>query len=280
MNQALLSKTISRGMGLVKSSFAPAKPEQQAPEDITVMLPEDVPLTLMRVPGSADAMNRCSGKGSARSDDALRHGCPLTQDFYMGKYTITKIQWWSIMKTAPWKGLANALNAPESPVVYVSWNDAQDFIAALNDRIKVITGKSPALFRLPSEAEWQYAAQAGAKKRFYWGDDPGYTHIDKYAWYRHNAREVGNAYAHLVGLKMPNAFGLFDMCGNVWEWCDNSSPGHNDALEGDKTESAENSRRPLRGGSWADIGSCCCTVRQHTAGTRLADNGFRILLAS
>jgi formylglycine-generating enzyme len=176
----------------------------------------------------------------------------LTQGFWMGKYELTKAQWTAVMGTEPWSGRSYVLDDPDSPAVYISWNEAQAFITALND----YTGLT---FRLPTEAEWEYACRAGTTTRFYWGDDPEYTLIDDYAWWEENASNIGEEYAHVVGQKLPNAFGLYDISGNVWEWCQDwwdsdyysSSPGT------DPEGPASGASRVLRGGNWFIQGIYC-----------------------
>ena len=140
------------------------------------------------------------------------HLVNIGQEFYFGRYEVTKAQWEAVMGTRPWEGESLVSTHPDSPAVYISWNDAQDFITALNQ-----TGQG--IFRLPSEAEWEYACRAGTQTRFYWGDDLEYENVHMYAWFKDNADYADESYAHVVGQKLPNAWGLYDMCGNVAEWC-------------------------------------------------------------
>jgi formylglycine-generating enzyme required for sulfatase activity len=128
-----------------------------------------------------------------------QHGVQI-KSFAMGKYEVTQGQWYAVMGNFPIGKKGSML-----PVESVSWDDAQRFIAKLNKK----TGWE---YRLPSEAEWEYAARAQSTTEWSFGDEP--YKLGNYAWYNENSR----AKTHEVGQKLPNAFGLFDMHGNVWEW--------------------------------------------------------------
>jgi formylglycine-generating enzyme required for sulfatase activity len=177
------------------------------------------------------------------------------------------------MGTTPWAGEDGVLDDPDSPAVYVSWGDTQSFLTALNG----YTGKS---FRLPSEAQWEYACRAGTTTQFYWGNDPDRTAIGDYAWYDGNAMDVGQGYAHVVGQKLPNTFGLFDMSGNAWEWCqDYYHTSYTDApTDGSVWESPASSYRVLRGGAFSE--SSCRTADRFgfpTPDNRHVLIGFRVV---
>ncbi|MEA3365428.1 MAG: SUMF1/EgtB/PvdO family nonheme iron enzyme, partial [Candidatus Hydrogenedentes bacterium] len=221
-------------------------------DEETIMLPGNMPLEMVWIEPGTFLMGRYPGEQDSYDWEDPQHEVTLTQGFWMGKYELTKAQWTAVMETEPWSGRSCVLDDPDSPAVYVSWNEAQAFIMALND----YTGLT---FRLPTEAEWEYACRAGTTTRFYWGDDPDYTLIDDYAWWEGNASNIGEEYAHVVGQKLPNAFGLYDMSGNVWEWCQDwwdsdycsSSPGT------DPEGPASGSHRVLRGGNGFIQGIYC-----------------------
>jgi formylglycine-generating enzyme required for sulfatase activity len=157
------------------------------------------------------------------------------QSFAIGKYEVTQEQWFAVMGTNP-----SAIKGRTLPVEQVSWDDIQQFIAKLNQK----TGQK---YRLPSEAEWEYAARAGTTAEWSHGNDE--SKLGNYAWYGRTSG--GNTQA--VGQKLPNAFGLYDMHGNVWEWTQDcwhetyaGAPTDGNAWT---TGCAENGR-VLRGGSW------------------------------
>lgn len=157
-------------------------------------------------------------------------------DFLIGKYPVTQRQWMEIMGSNP----SYFKNCEDCPVENVSWNDVQEFLKKLNAKNP---GKN---YRLPTEAEWEYAARGGQLSRGYryaGSDDP-----DKVAWYWNNS---GNK-THPVGDKAPNEIDLYDMSGNVWEWCEDWYHDSYDSapLDGSAWTSGGDSGRVLRGGSW------------------------------
>jgi formylglycine-generating enzyme required for sulfatase activity len=224
--------------------------EGEPGETETIMLPGDVPLTMVWIPAGTFMMGRYPGEQDSYSDEDPQHQVTLTHGFWLGKYELTKRQWTAVMGTTPWSGQDYVLDDPDSPAVYMSWDDAQVFMTALN----TYTGQT---FRLPSEAEWEYACRAGTTTRFYWGDDASYADIGNYAWYEGNAWNAGEQYAHVVGLKLPNAWGLYDMSGNVWEWCQDWYGGYPSGAVIDPQGASTSTYRVLRGGGWTGNGRYC-----------------------
>jgi hypothetical protein len=157
---------------------------------------------------------------------------------------------------------------PKNPVESVSWNDAQAFCQKLSEK----TGKK---YRLPSEAEWEYACRAGSQTRYYFGDNAEL--LGQYAWYRYNSASK----THPVGQKKPNNWGLYDMHGNVWEWCEDG--WHENYQNAPKDCSAWNdnhsqtNRRVLRGGSWYYSLRYCRSACRRSFGSRINSYGFRIV---
>lgn len=176
------------------------------------MLPSDVPLKMLWIPAGTFMMGRYSGEEDSYIWEDPQHKVKISRGFWLGKYEVTQAQWRAIMGTAPGSRQGDVHDIPDSLPVAVGWYDAQDFITALNAQ----TGES---FRLPSEAEWEYACRAGTTTRFSYGDDSGYHELSNYAWWRGNTESAGARGVHVVGQKLPNPWGLYDMHGNVWEWC-------------------------------------------------------------
>lgn len=214
----------------------------------TVILPGNVPLELVWIPAGSFMMGAYANEQDSQLDEVPQHQVTFATGFWMGKYEVTKAQWQAVMNTTPWSGQTHIITDGNSPAVYISWDDSKAFIAALN----TYTGLT---FRLPSESEWEYACRAGTATRFYWGDDASYTLVGNYAWYYGNC--VSEQYAHVVGQKLPNAWGLYDMSGNVWEWCEDWY--HSDytgaPTDGSAWVSPAGSQRVERGGTWGSSGS-------------------------
>ena len=168
-----------------------------------------------------------------RTDEQPQHQVTI-KSFAIGKHEVTQEQWYAMMGTLPSNFKGRTL-----PVEQVSWDDTQDFVRKLSEK----TGKN---YRLPSEAEWEYAARAGSQTIYYFGDSENES--SRYAWSYSNS---GNT-THPVGEKLPNAFGLYDMLGNVWEWtADCRNGNYNGApTDGAVWASGDCRQRVLRGGAW------------------------------
>ena len=200
------------------------------------------------------------------SDEKPVHSVTLS-DFLIGKTEVTQKQWREIMGSDP--AYLNFKGCDQCPVERVSWNEAQDFIIKLNQK----TGKT---YRLPTEAEWEYAAKGGNKSKGY--TYSGSNSLGDVAWYSDNS----DSKTHPVGQKQPNELDLFDMTGNVWEWCSDwyganyyqSSPSSN------PKGASSGSRRVYRGGSWWYIASDCRVANRRTCTPDFGYNGIGFRLVS
>ncbi len=168
----------------------------------TENLPNGITLEMVSLPAGEFLMGSPDSDSDAQSREKPQHQVQVNS-FAIGKYPVTQAQYEAVMGTNP----SYFKNNPQNPVEKVSWNDAQAFCQKLSQ----ITGKT---YRLPTEAEWEYACRAGTTTRFYFGDDA--NQLGDYAWYDGNSQKT----THPVGQKKPNAWGLHDMIGNVWEWCE------------------------------------------------------------
>jgi sulfatase modifying factor 1 len=176
------------------------------------------------------------------ADDEHQHKVTISKAFYMQTTEVTQGQWKEVMGTEPWKGESDVREGANYAAAYVSWDDA----VAYCKKLSVKEGKT---YRLPTEAEWEYACRAGTKTMWSFGNDKKV--LGDYAWYGKFALDIDGSYPHQVGLKKPNPFGLHDMHGNVYEWCHDyfGEDYYQQSPEKDPTGPASGSYRVLRGGS-------------------------------
>jgi formylglycine-generating enzyme required for sulfatase activity len=237
------------------------------PKELTVDLGKGVKLEIVLIPAGEFMMGSPDSEEDAFPFEKPQHRVRITKPFYLGKYLVTQEQWEAVMGNSP-----SHFNGPKNPVETVSWDDCQEFFKNLNTQSAAVGGK----FQLPSEAQWEYACQAGSKTKNYFGDDE--TRLGDYAWYVKNSDDK----THPVGKKKPNAWGLYDMHGNVWEWCqDWWKVGYDkDSPVGDPTGAATGARRVARGGGWYSPARYCRSAYRpgFLPGGRGYDVGFRVSL--
>jgi sulfatase modifying factor 1 len=264
----LIQASVRELLGESPTTPTPAKAESPAPAAKSALGEYRETATGMEfvlVKGGCYQMGATFGDGRT-GDKPLHEVC--VGDFYLGKYEVTQAQWRTIMGNNPsyFKNCGDYC-----PVEQVSWNDAQEFIFRLNQ-------KSSEKFRLSTEAEWEYAAQNGGRREWWAGTD-NEVELEAYAWFEKNSAST----THPVGQKKPNGLGLYDISGNVWEWCEDwydkdyyhRTPKHN------PRGPSSGSTRVLRGGSWLyDAGFARTTKRLwDDPGTRNFYVGFRLVLA-
>ena len=213
----------------------------------------------------------CPAGEFTMGEDSGEHRVVLTQPFYIGKYQVTQREWASTMDSKPWSGEDYAKDDERHAASYISWDDTQEFL----QRFASSTGLK---CRLPTEAEWEYACRAGSTSKWCFGDDE--SQLKDYAWYDENAYDVGEKYAHGVGLKKANAWGLYDMHGNVFEWCEDWYDGdyYSKSPTEDPPGPSSGESRVLRGGSWDDDASDArCAGRDYfVPALRYNYYGFRV----
>jgi formylglycine-generating enzyme required for sulfatase activity len=226
---------------------------------ITLDLGNGVKLELVRIPAGEFQM------GSSESDSAKPvHKVRITKPFYMGKTEVTQEQWQAVMGNNP-----SRFKGAKNPVEQVSWDDCQAFVKKLSAKVGGLA------FALPTEAEWEYACRAGSTTKYCFGDSD--RELGDYGWYDSNSDKK----THPVGQKKPNAFGLYDMHGNVWEWCQDwyDENYYKNSPKDDPTGPTKGDGRVLRGGSWFyDPWSCRSAYRFRGNPTYRNDrNGCRVV---
>lgn len=205
------------------------------------------------------------GSTNGDSDEKPVHEVTISQPFYLSKYEVTQGQWEKVTGTNPSRFTGDSTR----PVERVSWEDVQQFIEKLNARER----ETGVTYRLPTEAEWEYAARAGTTMAYSFGDDA--SQLGAYAWYNENSSQT----THPVGQKQPNPWGLYDMHGNVWEWVHDWYDTYSAEAVTDPQGPDTGSARVVRGGGWFnDAGGCRSAYRLNAGpGFRYVYLGFRLL---
>lgn len=202
------------------------------------------------------------------SDKKPTHAVTVS-NFYIGKYEVTKKEWRDVMGNNP----TYFTGCDDCPVVYVSWDDIQEYLTKLNAN----TGKK---YRLPTEAEWEFAARGGNKSKGY--EYSGSNTVGDVAWYDDNSGNLfkKNQKTHPVGKKQANELGLYDMSGNVWEWCSDWDGSYNSSAVSNPTGAVTGTYRVFRGGSWDNLASSCRSAYQisNMPTYKSGSLGFRVVL--
>ncbi|MGH9363402.1 MAG: formylglycine-generating enzyme family protein, partial [Thermoanaerobaculia bacterium] len=207
------------------------------PPTIAIDLGSGASLELALIPPGEFTLGSPSGEPGRCDDEGPQARVRIAEPFYLGLTPVTQGQWRQVMGENP----ASYPESPEHPVEHVSWDNCQEFCRRLAAR----SGRAA---RLPSEAEWEYACRAGSVTIYSFGDDPAL--LPENAWFNANTRS-----SQPVGRKRPNGFGLHDVHGNVWEWCQDSWHPNYRGIPADGspwTEAGDEERRVLRGGSWGN----------------------------
>ena len=224
-------------------------------------LPGDVKLALVKVEAGTFTMSAPDGENYSNEKP---HTATLTRDFYIGKTEVTQAQWKAVMGNNP-----SYFKGDNQPVEQMTWNVAMEFCEKLN-----AMGKAPRgwKFTLPTETQWEYAARGGKKSRGY--KYAGSNDVGEVAWY-------GGNKPHPVGMKKENELGLYDMSGNVWEWCLDDYQKDNSMAkpEFDRGNDRGGSLRVHRGGSWGDGARYCRSAFRNFVVPSLRDGHLGLRLA-
>ena len=222
-----------------------------------------VPFQMARVVAGTFFMGATSEQESPGSDEEPKHKVTLMRNYYIGKTEVTQELWTAVMGSNP-----SSFKGDNKPVENVSWNDCQTFIERLNRA----TDKN---FRLPTEAEWEFAARGGNNSRHY--QYSGSNNLYDVAWYSDNSSNT----THDVATKSPNELGLYDMSGNVWEWCSDWYGSYSSNTQYDPAGPSSGSGRVDRGGSWGLVARYCRSSNRiiNFPDDRSSFLGFRLVLS-
>ena len=236
---------------------------------VPVMKTNSIGMKLVLIPAGQFRMG--AGQLDRITDEHPQHEVRITKLYYLGAHEVTQGEWERVMGSKPWSGETYVKEGPDYATSYVSWENAQEFC-------KRLSGKEGTTYRLPTEAEWEYACRAGTKTKYGFGDDESL--LGEYAWYGDNAgNKAGEEYVHRVGQKKPNPWGLYDMHGNVLEWCADWYDTYSQDRTEDPTGPSMGLGRVLRGGSWGLTAWHCRSAHRTILGPSYRHGylGFRVV---
>ena len=244
----------------------PAGESKFSPASLTLDLGKGVTMKLVLIRPGKFMMGSPDSEQGRGDNEGPQHEVVITKPFYVGVTEVTQAQYEAVMGTNPSK-----FKWPTNPVDSVIWDEAVEFCRRLSEK----TGKA---VRLPTEAEWEYACRAGSKMRFSFGGSD--SALGDYAWYGSNSGDSGGVQfrTHPVGQKRPNAWGLYDMHGNVYEWCADGYGPYSSEASTDPQGAGSGGTRVVRGGSWRNGGADnlrCAHRYGHAPSFRRDNYGFR-----
>ncbi|MBI5723394.1 MAG: formylglycine-generating enzyme family protein [Planctomycetes bacterium] len=240
-----------------------SQPATQPAKEITLDLGNKVTMKLVLIPAGKFTIGSPKDEKNHCDDESPQHEVAITKAFYMGIYEITQEQYEQIVGKNPSK-----IKGAQNPVENVSWDDAVEFCQKLSK----MAGKT---IRLPTEAQWEWACRAGGQTRFCFGDDD--DELDNYGWHSGNGEKTH----HPVGKKKPNAYGLYDMHGNLWEWCTDWYAPYTAEKSVDPIGPDAGECHVLRSGCWLDCSpQICRSARRgwYVPDIRTSTVGFRVIV--
>ena len=260
---ASISGTLSSNTASSSNGYSSSSSLASGGNTIFIPVKKGISIEMVKVEAGTFMMGATSEMQNPYDDEKPVHQVTLTNDYYMGKYEVTQNLWKAVMGRNPSK-----FKGDDLPVEKVSWDDCQEFISKLNS----MTGRK---FRLPTEAEWEYAARGGKKSRGY--QYSGSSKMSEVAWYTANS----GSKTHPVGKKQANELGLYDMTGNVLEWCQDWYGFYVSSSQTNPTGAFSGFFRVFRGGSWyGNSGICRLSCRDsYNPDNRNFDLGLRLVLS-
>lgn len=260
--QVKLTEGTKEEITLIEETYK--KQPSSSASSITIPVKDGISIEMVKVEGGTFMMGATPEMKNSWTEERPIHQVTLTNDYYIGKYEVTQSLWCALMDNNP-----SYFKGDNLPVEQVSWDDCQKFINKLND----ITGRK---FHLPTEAEWEYAARGGKKSRGY--QYSGSNKISDVAWYSSNSEHKTQP----VGLKLANELGLYDMSGNVDEWCFDRFGFYSALSQTNPLGADDGICRVYRGGSWEQTAGFCRSSDRSNYGTsknRIYNLGFRLALS-
>ena len=248
--------------------------QSQPPKEIT----NSIGMKLVLIPKGTFMMGSPESE-QGRQKNENQHEVMISKDYYLGVYEVTQAQYEKVIGKNPslYQGAIVGNENADLPVENVSWHDAVEFCKKLSDLPE--EKKAGRVYRLPTEAQWEYACRAGSKTAYSFDDEEGL--LPEYGWFNRNSSNR----THTVGLLEPNAWGLYDMHGNIWEWCSDWYEEYPNGAVSDPTGRKEGSLRVHRGGSWDVVAASCRSADRYRlnpsprGGNGLEDYGFRVALS-
>jgi formylglycine-generating enzyme required for sulfatase activity len=227
------------------------------PKEVRIDIGRGIKMEFVLIPAGSFLMG--DEKGTDREKPVRK--VTLNRPFYLGKYEVTREQFNAVMKTE-----AGKIDKPNHPVDFARWEICREFLSRLNQQNP---GK---VFRLPTEAEWEYAARAGTASRYWFGNDE--KSLSDYAWFG----ELAGGAAHPVGQKKPNPWGLHDMYGNVWEWCQDFYGFYEGKDQMDPSGPTTGTQHVFRGGAWNSPPDRCRSASRDSFPAAAFVLGFRLAM--
>ena len=261
----LTKEAIATQQSPVSQPAVAQQPVAQTPvtngDNISIPVKDGISIEMVRVEAGTFTMGATPEMENPWDDEKPAHQVTLTNDYYIGKYEVTQALWQAVMGNNP-----SHFKGGNLPVEMVSWDECQEFISKLNS----ITDKT---FRLPTEAEWEYAARGGKKSGGY--QYSGSNNLSDVAWY-----DVYGG-THAVGTKQANELGIYDMAGNVGEWCQDWKGSYSSSSQVNPTGATSGSYRVIRGGSWVyNARKCRSSCRGYDSPViRINFLGLRLVLS-
>jgi formylglycine-generating enzyme required for sulfatase activity len=254
---------------------SPAKVQRSYQVMVQPFVRPPAPAGFVWLSGGQFTMGSPDSEQDRSSSEGPQTEVTLTQGFYLGQHEVTQGEYLAVIGSNP----SYFTGDTNRPVEQVSWFDATNYCGQLTARERTAGRISTNwAYRLPKEAEWEYACRAGTTNRFYYGDDPTYTLLGDYAWYLLNSGST----THPVGQKQPNSWLLYDMSGNVWEWCSDWYGTYPGGSVTDPKGPTSGSWRVVRGGCSGTGGRGCRSACRSNAAMSDSSSavGLRVVLAA